>query len=269
MNVVSFPGLGLEFEVSKIAFNLFGIDIYSYAVFIVLGIIIALFLCKISEDNYYITFDCVTETMLFSILAGIVGARLYYVLFNLKYYFANPEQILNLRDGGLAIYGGLALGGIVAVQVCKKYRVDAKEFFDYIVPFVAIAQAIGRWGNFFNVEAYGYSTDFFLRMGINTENGYLQVHPIFLYESIADLIIFFILRYLQPDRKFKGQIMYTYLFLYSGVRMYLEGMRADSLRFLGIRISKVVSIVLFVISGIILLKESVNYALKQHRMKKR
>lgn len=269
MSTVTFPGLGMSFEVSKIAFNLFGFDIYMYAICIVVGIITALIFCKLSEDNYYIEFDCVLETMLFSILAGIVGARLYYVIFNFDQYAGDLGRILDLRDGGLALYGGFLLGGFVAIKFCKKYKVSPIEFFDYIVPFVALAQCIGRWGNFFNVEAYGTPTTSFLRMGINTINGYMEVHPVFLYESIATLIIFFYLRNLQGRRKFVGQIFYSYLVLYCGVRMILESIRADSLMFIGLRISQVLSIIVFIVASITLLKKTIDYALKKFRQRTR
>lgn len=269
MNSVAFPGLNLEFDVSKVAFNLFGVDIYSYAICIVLGIITALIFCKISEDNYYIKFDCLLEIMLFVIVFGIVGARIYYVLFNLYYYLQNPSQIFNLRDGGLAIYGGLITGILVIIKFCKKYRIHHLDFLDYIAPFVALAQSIGRWGNFFNIEAYGYETTSFFRMRIFKEYGFIEVHPVFLYESIATFFIFVILRILQSKRKFKGHIFYSYLVLYSGIRIFLESLRVDSLMFLGMRISKVLSIIVFLYSSCILIKNIINYKIKYNNKIKR
>ncbi len=259
MNIVTFPGLGLKFEVSKVAFQLFGIDIYSYAICIVVGIVMALILCKKSEDNYYIKFDAVLETMLFAIVFGIVGARLYYVFFNLEYYLQSPLQILNIRDGGLAIYGGLIVGIFVIIKMCKKYRIHPLDFLDYIAPFVALAQSIGRWGNFFNIEAYGSETTSWIRMRIWNMSEFIDVHPVFLYESIANLLIFVILRVLQSKRKFKGQIFYSYLALYAGIRMFLESLRVDSLMFVGMRISQVLSIIVFLCAIFILLKKQIKY----------
>lgn len=269
INTITFPGLGLNFHVSQIAFNLFGIDIYAYAICIVIGILTALIFCKLSDENYYIKFDCVLETLLFSIIFGIIGARIYYVMFNLEYYAADFSRIINLRDGGLALYGGFITGGFVAVKLCRKYKVSPIEFFDYIVPFVALAQSIGRWGNLFNIEAYGYSTSSLFRMGITTLEGYMEVHPIFLYESIATFCIFLILKSLQGRRKFPGQIFYSYLVLYCGVRAVLEGMRVDSLMFFGFRISQVLSIIVFIYATIIVLKKTVNYYLKKYRQRMR
>lgn len=268
MNTITFPGLGLNFKVSKIAFSIGGIDIYNYAICIIIGILVALYLCQKSEDNFYIKKDCLVETMLFSIIFGIIGARLYYVIFNFSYYTFNPLRIINLRDGGLALYGGFIIGIIVILAMCKKYRVHPLDFLDYIVPFVAIAQSIGRWGNFFNVEAYGYETTSFLRMRIIVENAVKEVHPVFLYESIADFIIFIILRKMQSTRKFQGQIFYGYLILYTGVRIILETLRVDSLMFVGLRISQVVSIIVFLYAIFMMSKKAINYCIKEYSKRK-
>lgn len=142
MSVVRFPGLALELEVSKIAFRLFGIDIHYYALFIVTGIILALILCRLSEEKFYIKYDCVIECTILGLVVGIIGARLYYVIFNFEYYLSDPILIFNIRDGGLAIYGGLLTGAYIITKKCKSYRVKPEEFFDYIVPFVALAQSI-------------------------------------------------------------------------------------------------------------------------------
>lgn len=269
MNIVTFPAIGISIKVSRIAFNFFGIDIYSYAICVVLGIITAFVLCFRSEDNYYIKRNCLEEIILFSIIFGIIGARIYYVIFNLKYYFFNPAQIFNLRDGGLAIYGSLIAGGITCVKVCRKYRVNPIDFFDYIVPFVALAQCIGRWGNFFNIEAYGYETTNFFRMRIPMQDTFIDVHPVFLYESVIDLLIFIFLRKMQPKRKFQGQILYSYLFLYTGARFFLEGLRVDSLMFFNLRISKVLSLFVCIYSLIILVKKIINYRYKKSKEIKR
>lgn len=257
--MVNFPGLGLHLNVPQIAINLFGVNIYWYAICIVLGIVVAFVLGAKSEEKFNVKFDFVFENLTFAIIFGVIGARLYYVLFNLDYYLRNPINILRIRDGGLAIYGGLIVGFIVIFQKCRKRNVNVLDFLDYILPFVALAQSIGRWGNFFNKEAYGTETASILRMGLNTENGYQEVHPTFLYESISTLIIFIILRKMQNNRKFKGQICYFYLFFYSGIRMLIEGVRSDSLMFGNYRISQVLSIVIFVVFGIMLLKKYIKY----------
>lgn len=263
--MIRFPGLSLSLKVPQIALKIFGINIYWYAICIVFGIVLSLILCSKSKENFDIKFDFVFEFLMFAIIFGIIGARLYYVLFNLQYYSKNPIKILYIRDGGLAIYGGLIVGAITILIKCKNRKIDKLDFFDYITPFVAIAQSIGRWGNFFNQEAYGTETTNILRMGINTYHGYKEVHPAFLYESICTLIMFIILRKLQKNRKFKGEICYSYLVLYSGVRMVIENIRNDSLMLGNYRISQVLSIAIFVTFSIILLKNYINYKKTEKR----
>lgn len=199
------------------------------------------------------------ETVIIAVFMGIIGARIYYVAFNWEEYKIFPLKVFQLRDGGLAIYGGLIAGAIVIFEKCKKKKINPFDFFDMIVPFVAIGQSIGRWGNFFNCEAYGTQTINIFRMGIQTLEGYKEVHPTFLYESISTFLIFVILRILQKNRKFKGEITYFYLLFYAGVRSIIEGMRVDSLWLGNFRISQILSYVIFVVSGIMLLKNFKKY----------
>lgn len=256
MSLVKFPAFNLELKFSQIAFYLFGIPIYKYAVCIVIGIVVALVLARFSKEKFQNKFDDILEIALYTISAGIIGARIYFVIFNLKYYLSSPSQIFNFRDGGLAIYGGLLTGAMVALVYCKIKNIKILNCLDYIVPFVAIAQSIGRWGNFFNVEAYGETTNFIFRMGIETVNGYIEVHPVFLYESIATFLIFLFLRYKQKRRKFEGEIFLEYLILYSFVRIFLEGVRTDSLMLFNFRISQILSIFIFIISLIFFIKNT-------------
>lgn len=252
MNVVRFPGIGLEFEFSKVAFSIFGVSIYKYAMCIVLGIVVALILARLSKNKYDIDYSFVLENTIIGIIVGTLGARLYYVLFNLDYYLNNLGEIFDFRSGGLAIYGGLILGALAIFVNCKIRKKDVLDLFDYVAPFVALAQSIGRFGNFFNVEAYGYETTSFLRMGISTMTGYMEVHPTFLYEALATFLIFIILLVIQRKRDFKGQIFFGYCALYAFSRAIIEGLRADSLMFFGLRISQVLSVILLIASVAIL-----------------
>lgn len=259
MNIVKFPGLNLEFEFSKIAFSFLGIDVYNYAVCIVFGIILALVLSRISKENYNISYDIVLENIIIATFWGIIGARLYFVVFNMEYYAQNLIEIFKIRDGGLAIYGGLIFGLIAVLINCKYRKIDILNFLDYIVPFVAIAQCLGRFGNFFNIEAYGYETNSIFRMGIQTDYGYTEVHPVFIYEALATFLIFVILRIFQKRRKFKGQIFLSYLIFYSGIRMLIEGIRVDSLMLYNYRISQVLSILIFLISVSVIICRKMSY----------
>ena len=185
MNPITFPGLNISLLIDRVAFQIGGIEIYWYAILIVSAFIIALLLCKKDDGKYQIRFDDILNLFVLIIPISIICARLYYIVFKLDYYIQNPLQIFNIRNGGLAIYGGI-IGAVVTIIIyCKKKKMNVFDIFDYVVPYLALGQAIGRWGNFFNVEAYGGITSHFLRMGI-IENGiYMEVHPTFLYESIA------------------------------------------------------------------------------------
>ena len=251
MEIVNFPGLGITFQFSKIAFKIFGIEVYKYAVCIVLGILVALLLARLSKKKFDVDFSFTLEASIFAIIFGTIGARLYYVLFNLSYYTKNPKDILNFRYGGLAIYGGLIFGGLAVYIYTKLRKKNTLDLLDFVVPFVAIAQCIGRFGNFFNIEAYGYETKSFLRMGIEGTAGRIEVHPMFLYEAIIDLAIFIILKTLQDKRAFKGEILLLYCIIYSGFRAILEGFRTDSLMLGNLRISQILSIVIFVVSVVL------------------
>ncbi|MBP3801232.1 MAG: prolipoprotein diacylglyceryl transferase [Clostridia bacterium] len=253
MQEINFEGLGLHLNINSVAVNIGEVKIYWYAVLIVLAFAIGILLCKRDNGKYNIKFDDILELMVFVIPISLICARLYFILFKLDYFMNNPGEILNIRNGGLAIYGGI-IGAIVTIIIfCKKKKIKVLNILDYIAPFLALGQAIGRWGNFFNGEAHGTITNNFLRMGI-TENGhYIQVHPTFLYESICTLTIFIILYSMRNKRKFEGQLTCIYFVLYGIVRTVIEGFRTDSLMLGDFRISQILSILLSIVFGIILI----------------
>lgn len=244
----------MEFNISQVAFKIANIDIYYYSICIILGIILSLILCVISKEKFEIKFDDLIEIFTFSLLGGIIGARFYYCFFNLKFYMQNPGKILAFRDGGLAIYGGIILGIIVSFIISKIKKINFKDLLDYIAPYLALTQSIGRLGNFYNIEAYGKETTFFLRMGIYKNGNFLEVHPCFIYEGLACFFIFIILRILQKKRKFKLQIFSTYMILYGCARFFIEGLRVDSLYFGSIKVSQFVSIVFIIVGSFVQFK---------------
>lgn len=251
--MVTFPGLGLEFNIDRVAFNIFGIDIYWYAILIVSAILIAFLILKINNKKCNIEYKDILDLSIFLIPISIICARLYYVIFDLEYFLENPSQIFNIRDGGLAIYGGI-IGGVITCYVfCKKRNIRFLDLLDYLVPCLALGQAIGRWGNFVNIEAHGVQTDNLFRMGIIENGHYIEVHPTFLYESICTFLIFIILMFMTKRRKFAGELTYIYLILYSFERFFIEGLRTDSLMLFSLRISQVLSLVIFVFSCIMLI----------------
>ncbi|MEA5096651.1 MAG: prolipoprotein diacylglyceryl transferase [Sedimentibacter saalensis] len=234
---------------NPVAFTIFGVDIMWYGVLIstgvLLGVVFALKECKrigFKEDN-------LLDFLLYAIPAAIIGARAYYVIFSWDFYSKNPDQIINIRNGGLAIHGALIAGVIVGVLFCKKRKIKVLELLDIVMPSVALGQAIGRWGNFINQEAHGGPTD--LPWGIIV-NGQ-KVHPTFLYESIIDLCIFLFLMWFRKNKKTTdGQVLGLYLIFYSAGRFFVEGLRTDSLMFLGMRVAQLISLG-SILLGVILL----------------
>lgn len=222
-----------------VAFRIFGIEIMWYGVLISLGVLLGVFFalreCKrigFKEDN-------LLDFLLIAIPAAIVGARTYYVIFSWDYYSQNPSEIINIRSGGLAIHGALIAGIIVGILFCKKRKIKVLELLDIVIPSVALGQAIGRWGNFINQEAHGGPTD--LPWGI-VVNGQ-KVHPTFLYESIIDFCIFIFLMWFRKNKKITdGQVLTLYFIFYSAGRFFVEGLRTDSLMFIGLRVAQLVSL---------------------------
>ncbi len=222
-----------------VAFKVFGVEIMWYGVLIslgvLLGVLFALKECKrvgFKEDN-------LLDFLLIAIPSAIVGARAYYVIFTWDYYRLNPSQIINIRNGGLAIHGALIAGIIVGILFCKKRKINVLQLLDIVIPSVALGQSIGRWGNFINQEAHGGPTN--LPWGI-VVNGQ-KVHPTFLYESIIDFIIFiFLIWYRKNKKTTHGQVLALYFILYSAGRFFVEGLRTDSLMFIGMRVAQLVSL---------------------------
>lgn len=253
MNNIKFEGLGIDLNVNPVLVDFNGIKIYWYAFIIITGIAICLLLCKKDDGKYNVKFDEILLLALFLLPISIICARLYFVLFKLDYYMQNPLEILNIRNGGLAIYGGIIGAILTIVLFCKKKKINILDMCDYIAPYLPLGQSIGRWGNFFNGEAHGTETNSIFRMGIMENGNYIQVHPTFLYESICTFLIFIFLFVKRNKRNYQGELTYTYFFLYGIVRAFIEGLRTDSLMLGNIRISQMLSIILSIICGSILI----------------
>lgn len=259
MNTITFPMLNLKLQVEQVAFEIYGIEIYWYAILIVFAMILAICIFKKRDGLYNIKFLDIMDLIIYVIPIAIISARIYYVIFNLEYYVKSPVEIINLRTGGLAIYGGIIGGLITCIFFCKKRNIKVLDLLDYISPGLALGQAIGRWGNFVNIEAYGTETTLPWRMGIYELGEYIEVHPTFLYESIATFFLFIILISIKDKRKFEGQLTYTYLIWYGVARMLIEGIRTDSLMIGFIRISQLVSIVAIIIGIYLYIKNNKKY----------
>ena len=250
MQIIEFPGMHISLRLSKQAFKIFGIPIYWYAILIVFAILIAIIFTKIDDGKYGIKFDNIVEVLICTIPVSILCARIYYVVFNSQNEFNNISQLINIRNGGLAIYGGI-IGAVTTIAIyCKIKKIKLADMLDYLVPYLALGQAIGRWGNFINVEAYGTETDSLLRMKIFQNGEFLEVHPTFLYESFFTFLIFIILMKIRKNRKYSGQLVNIYFISYGLIRFIIEGIRSDSLMFFSFRVSQIFSILLIVIGGI-------------------
>ena len=213
-----------------VAFTVFGLDIMWYAVMITIGMVIGgVILCKRTVTRGY-TSDDALDMILWTVPFAVIGARAYYVIFEWEMYAADPKQIFNFRGGGLAIHGGIIVTVIMLIILSKKKKQSFLDWVDLSFPGIAIGQAIGRWGNYFNSEAHGTPTDLPWHILCDGE----LVHPTFLYESIWCLLLCIFLlwldsRHVKNGKGFKGQIVCLYMILYSVERFFVEGLRTDSL----------------------------------------
>lgn len=249
----------------KVALDLGPIQIYWYSIFIFLGMLVACFVIYKEAKKREIEEEFLVNLTFNTIILGIIGARLYYVLFNLPYYLNNPIEILEIWNGGLAIHGGIIAGLLFIIYYCKKHEVNIWKMLDIIVVGLIIAQAIGRWGNFFNSEAYGPITTeenlrslgipSFVINGMYILGEYRQ--PTFFYESVWCLFGFCAMLLIRNYKYLKiGQLTGFYLIWYGIIRFIIEAMRTDSLMLGPIKMAQLVSIV-FVISGIIIFIKSI------------
>ena len=256
---VSFPGLGInELPVNRVAFSIGSFNIYWYGILIATGLLLAVLYAYFNAHRYDVDASKLMDCVIVGIITAIIGARAYYVAFRWDYFSAHPAEIIDIRDGGIAVYGsiiGALIGGLI---VAKIRHMKFLPVLDVTMTGFLIGQAIGRWGNFFNQEAFGTETDNIFRM-VSEATGGKGVHPCFLYESVWCALGFFVLFIV--NRKFQryhGQIFYLYLVWYGFERMIVEGLRTDSLylpfQILGydIRVSQLVSAVIM-LAGIILL----------------
>lgn len=255
---ISFPMLGDWSVNPPHSFTVLGFEIYFYGVIIAAAFILAALFCARKAAEFGLTSDDLFDLVIWLIPACIIGARLYYVLFKLDYFIANPSKIFSLRDGGLAIYGGIIAGVITGIIWSRRKKIPVFAVGDLAAFGLLIGQAVGRWGNFINREAFGAETDVFCRMGLTMPGQEtLYVHPTFLYESLwnlAGLIILCVLSKL-GKRKYDGQFFWSYILWYGLGRAWIEGLRTDSL-YIGstdIRVSQLLAAVSAVAALIVLI----------------
>ena len=232
----------------RVAFTIFGIDVMWYGVLIATGMLIGIALAIREAKRVGTSEDDVLNIAIIAIPVAIICARLYYVIFSWDYYSQNPGEIFNIRGGGLAIHGGLIGGILTGFIYAKVKKLDFFKTADAVMVGMPLAQAIGRWGNFINGEAHGGPTS--LPWGIMVDG--VKVHPTFLYESIWDFGIFlFIMFYMRKKKTYEGEVIVSYITLYSIGRFFIEGLRTDSLMFGPIRMAQFISLV-GVVGGLVL-----------------
>lgn len=270
-----FPNLGIKINsLNRVAFSLFGLNVYWYGILIGGGIILATYMAIRYMKKIGGNPEDVSDFMLYAIIFCIIGARLYYVIFEWDLYKDNLIEVFNLRGGGLAIYGGIIGAVIFGIFYTRKRNIDFWGFADVLAPSIPLGQAIGRFGNFFNREAFGGYTDSLFAMRYKLDQvsqndltddilnniitvdstKYIQVHPTFLYEALWNVGVMIILILLRKSGKIKRKVFPMYIILYGIGRFWIEGLRTDSLYLWNspIRVSQALSIFLIIV-GIVLL----------------
>lgn len=281
MYYISFPGLGIEpFHIDKAAFSVFGLEVRWYGLLITFGMLIAVLCASRLAKKESISTDDIIDLAFVVIIFGVIGARAYYIIFkwdqflvtsavsdgtlfgavsaSFSNFWETLKNCLAIRNGGLAIYGGILAGLLSSFIFAKIKKIEFLKIFDILAPCVTIGQIIGRWGNFINIEAYGGETTLPWRMGIlYIKDGVTVsekfVHPTFLYESLWNLVgLAILLLIYKTGKKFNGQSFCTYLIWYGFGRMLIEGLRTDSLMLGPLRVSQCVG-ALSLIIGIALM----------------
>lgn len=247
---------------NPIIYTLGGFEIRWYSILMLLAFFVAYFIIQKEAKRFKIKSDFIFNMLFWVLIFGIIGARLYYVIFDFSSFKDNPIEILKVWNGGLAIHGGLIAGLITMIVYTKKYKIRTIRYLDFAVVGLILAQAIGRWGNFFNSEAHGVVTTLehlknlhipnFVINGMYINGVYYT--PTFFYESIFCIIGFIFLLIVRRNKYIKvGDITALYLIFYGILRIFIEASRTDSLMFIGFKIAQIVSLAMIIIGIVILI----------------
>ena len=270
---INFPNLHIYLKNVGKSVDIFGFSIAYYGIIIAIGMLLSILLIMYRGKKAGIDEDAGLDVCIYSLVFGIIGARLYYVAFQWDLYKDNLLQIFNLRECGLAIYGGVLAGMVACIVVCKCKKLSFFQVADIVMPGVLVGQIMGRWGNFFNREVFGGYTNniFAMELPLNAVRSmdditqemishgrmvgdvmYVQVHPTFLYESLWNLVLLIFLLWYTKRKKFDGELFFVYLFFYGLGRFWIEGVRTDQLKLwgTGIPVSQVVAVVMMIVSVI-------------------
>lgn len=274
-NEIYFPNLGWRFNINPTAFTIGKISVQWYGLIIALGLVLAVIVCMPRMKKFGLDADRVFDVVIGGVIGGMIGARTYFVAMKWDEYKGDIKAILNFRNGGLAIYGGLIGAILVGILICKFRKIRKLPMLDIASIGFLIGQGIGRWGNFVNQEAFGTNTDSLFAMtggtiqqmirkeayfsdgemymnGLGNMSADYGVHPCFLYESVWCLLGVAVLALIAKHRKFDGQVFLSYLIWYGSERFVVEGLRTDSLMIGNIRVSQALSAVL-VVTAVILM----------------
>ncbi len=247
---------------NPIMINLFGLEIKWYSFLILVGILLGLFLVSKEAKKFNLDKNDIFNMCFYAIVVGIIGARIYYVLFNIHYYRYNLLEIFQIWNGGLAIHGGLIFGAITIYLYCKNKHINFVRILDILAPAVILGQAIGRWGNFFNSEAHGFATTYVYLKNLHVPEfiikgmhiGGIYYLPTFYFEFLWCLLGFLIILIVRRFKYVKvGTISSLYLMWYSFGRFFIEAWRTDSLMLGGFKVAQIISALLFIIGFIYLI----------------
>lgn len=230
---------------NPVAFNFFGIPIMWYGIILSTGILVGIFLAYSQAKRKGHNPEYILDLALWCVPMAVVGARLYYVAFEWQVYKHNPIEVFNIRGGGLAIHGAIIAAVLTGYIITRIKDIPFRETIDIVAPSLILGQAIGRWGNYANGEAHGGPTNLPWAINVNGE----MVHPTFLYESIWNLLVFVFLVWYSKRKKVEGELFLLYGILYSVGRFFIEGLRTDSLMFLGMRTAQLISVLICIVFG--------------------
>ena len=257
LSLITFPSLGIAVDPPR-TIELGPLTVHYYGLIIGIGMMLAVWYCCRRSKEFGLTEDNVLDGLIYVLPVAIICARAYYCVFAWHEFKDDPISVLYIWNGGIAIYGGV-IGAVLGMAVLSRWKkLKLTAMLDLILIGFLIGQSIGRWGNFFNREAFGAETDTFLRMGLlNAATGVTYfVHPTFLYESVWNAVGFVILHFLSKKRTFDGQVALGYAAWYGLGRSMIEGLRADSLYWGPFRVSQMLALISFVVAGSVLLWQS-------------
>ena len=261
MNTVSFPALGIHLEIDRVAFRLGSWPVYWYGIIIACGFALAVVYASVRAKKTGLSPDTLLDGVLIGAPVGVICARLYYCLFHFSEYAKDPAAIVRIWDGGLAIYGGVIGAFLTVLIFCRVRKISTGNLLDLLAMGLLIGQSIGRWGNFFNAEAFGRdiiaAADGSLPFYAMTLSNHPQaaVHPLFLYESLLNLTLFIVLHFFFNKRVFKGEIFLLYMAGYGLIRTFTEGIRGNDALLIwntNIRVSQLLA-VLFTVGSLAVL----------------